>query len=503
MELLLDRRSSLPAYMQIRNHLREQILQGEISPGTRLPPERELARRLGVSRTTVVSAYDELTAEGLVEAHRGRGTTVLGPAAALGETVQPIAWPVHFSSLAQRLRGPASAEMSALRDLSAQPGVLSFATGTPDPTLTPRARFHEAWAAVLQQVGVEALASSPIQGIAPLRDLIVERMAQRGIVANRDNVVVVSGSQQGLDILVRLLTEPGDTVVAEAPTYYGALQTFQAQGLRVIGIPVDAQGMDVDSVEQTLTRYRPRLIYTIPNYQNPTGVTLSPNRRAKLLELSQRYGVPIIEDDPFGDLPFQGPPPTPIKALDPCGHVIYLSTFSKSLAPGLRIGWFTGPRPVVEMAILLKRVVDLQANSAGQYLVVEFARRGWLAEGIAAARSVYGRRCAAMDAGLQAHLPDGACWAPPQGGLFLWLELPELLSAHRLLTETGAQGVVFLPGSILYPSSGPRNGCRLNFSARTEAQIAQGTEVMGRALAKLVQGQASANAADSAASAVV
>ena len=491
MEFRIARESPVPAYVQIRNHLRAQILRGDLAPGTRLPPEREMARLLGVSRTTVVSAYDELAAEGLVEARVGRGTVVVGPPSPPGsEGVQPIAWPAHLSSLAQRLQGPTDAELLTLLELSARPGVISFAGGLPDPDLIPSHRYAEAWEAVLKEVGTAAAASSPVQGIAPLRDLIAERLAQRGIAATPEHITVISGSQQGLDLLTRLLTEPGDTVLCEAPTYFGALQAFRVQGLRAIGVPMDRDGMDVGRVEALVARYRPRFIYTIPTYQNPTGATLSLERRERLLAIAQKYQVPVVEDDPLGDLWFQEPPPPPIKALDERGHVIYLGTFSKSLAPGLRVGWLAAPRPVVDMVLLLRRVADLQSNTAGQYLVVEFARRGWLDEGIALARATYGARCRAMDEALRQHMPRGAEWLLPGGGLYLWLRLPEGVDAHRLLQEAGREGVVFLPGRVLYPDMGPRNVCRLSYTALREEDIARGVAILARGVRRFLQGKA-------------
>ncbi|MGQ9595637.1 MAG: MocR-like pyridoxine biosynthesis transcription factor PdxR [Anaerolineae bacterium] len=491
MEFRVARESPVPAYMQIRNHLRAQILRGDLAPGTRLPPEREMARLLGVSRTTVVSAYDELAAEGLVEARVGRGTVVVGPPpSAESEGVQPIAWQAHLSSLAQRLQGPTAAELLTLQELGTRPGVLSFAGGLPDPDLIPSRRYAEAWEAVLRQVGTAAAASSPVQGLAPLRDLIAERLAQRGISTTPEHILVISGSQQGLDLLTRLLTEPGDPVLCEAPTYFGALQAFRVQGLRPIGVPVDRDGMDVDRVEALVARYRPRFLYTIPTYQNPTGATLSPERRERLLAVAQKYQVPIVEDDPLGDLWFREPPPPPIKALDKRGHVIYLGTFSKSLAPGLRVGWLVAPRPVVDMALLLRRVADLQSNTAGQYLVVEFARRGWLDEGIALARATYGARCQALDEALRQQMPRDVEWQTPQGGLYLWLRLPEGMDAHRLLQEAGREGVVFLPGRVLYPDLGPSNVCRLGYTALKEEEIVRGVGILARSVRRLLQGGA-------------
>ncbi|MFQ6100986.1 MAG: PLP-dependent aminotransferase family protein [Anaerolineae bacterium] len=486
MHLQLDSESKLPAYMQIRNQLREQILRGDLPADAQLPPERTLAQSLGVSRTTVVSAYGELKAEGLVKGHVGRGTLVVGGAAWMD--AQPIAWPAHFSSLGRRLVQHAQpAELLTLRRLSAQPDVISLALGLPDPTLLPPERLQQAWETVVERVGVAAVGTCPVQGTLAVREVIAARMRERGVTVGPEGMVLVNGSQHGLDLLLRLLAEPGDTVLVEAPTYFGALQSFLALGVRLVGVPVDEEGMDVERVEFLLARYRPRFIYTVPTYQNPTGATMSLERRERLLALSQRYQVPIVEDDPFGDLYFDQPPPPPIKTLDQHGHVLYLSTFSKSLAPGLRVGWLVASGPLVERAALLNRVTELQPNTVGQHLVVEFARQGWLEDQVALARSVYRARCQAMDAALRCHRLSGLCWVVPEGGMFLWLHLPEQVDAQHLLVETGQQGVLFLPGHLMYSAGGPRNVCRLNFSIPDQEAIEQGVATIVAALKRLLR----------------
>ena len=491
MHLQLDSESKLPVYVQIRNQLRERILNGDMPTGTQLPPERALARSLGVSRTTVVSAYDELEAEGLVEGYVGRGTIVVGAAARMG--AQPIAWPAHFSGLGRRLVQHAQPpELLTLARLSAQPGVISLALGLPDPTLLSPEQLQRAWEAVVGRLGAAAVGVCPVRGTPAIREVVAARMRERGVTVTPEGTVVVNGSQHGLDLLLRLLAEPGDAVLVEVPTYFGALQCFQAWGVRLIGVPVDEEGMDVERVEFLLARYRPRFIYTVPTYQNPTGATMSLGRRERLLALAQRYQVPIVEDDPFSDLYFHQPPPPPIKALDRYGHVLYLSTFSKNLAPGLRVGWLVAPSPLVERATLLNRVTELQPNTAGQHLVVEFARQGWLEKQIGLARSTYRARCQAMDTALQRHrLPD-LHWVVPEGGMFLWLRLPEQVNAQALLVETGQHGTVFLPGSLMYPAGGTSNVCRLNFSMPDQEAIEQGIATIAAALNRLLRRPAEA-----------
>jgi len=484
-ELRIDPDSRLPVYTQISNQLREQILRGDLPPGARLPPERALARSLGVSRTTVVNAYDQLEGEGLVEGQVGRGTLVVeGPRGGAG---RPIAWPAHFSSLGRRLAQHAGvAELLTLRRVSAQQGAVPLAMGFPDPHLLPEERLRAAWETVVGREGPAAVGTCPVQGVDALREVIAARMGRRGVAVDPQDLVMVNGSQHGLDLLLRLLVEPGDTVLTETPTYFGALQSFQAWGVRLVSVPVDERGMDVDQVEFLLARYRPRFVYTVPTYQNPTGATMDLERRERLLALAQRYQVPVVEDDPFGDLYFQDPPPPSLRALDRHGHVLYLGTFSKTLAPGLRVGWLAAPNPIIEQATLLNRVTELQPNTAGQHLVVEFDRRGWLEEQIDLARSTYARRCQAMDRALRQHRLSDLHWTLPGGGMFLWLRLPETIDAHDLLVACGRQGVTILPGALMYPAEGPRNVCRLTFGAVDADTIERAVTTLALAMQQLL-----------------
>ncbi len=482
--LEIDAQSDVPTYLQIFQQLREQILRGDLPGGFQLPPERALARDLGLSRTTVVNAYGELKAEGLASAHVGRGTIVEAPPANLGP--HPIAWPVHLSALGHRLtRYPHTTDLPALR-LSGRPDVVSFAMGLPDPALVSPERLIIAWQAIVEQFGSMSVNVCPPQGLSSVREVIARRMERRGVSVAPEHIIVVNGSQHGLDLLLRLLVEPGDTILTEIPTYFGALRCFQAWGVRIIGAPVDEQGMDIDRVEPLLARYHPKFIYTVPAYQNPTGATMSLERRQRLLALAQRYQIPIVEDDPFSDLYFDDPPPSPLKALDRHGHVLYLSTFSKCLAPGLRVGWLAAPLPIVHHAALLNQITELQPNTVGQRLVVEFARRGWLEEQIGQARAMYRERCRVMDVALRRIQTPGLHWMTPKGGMFLWLQLPDLLTSRALLEETARQNVIFLPGDLMYPSDGPSNACRLNFSIPDASAIKRGVEAIATALSELL-----------------
>lgn len=492
MRLQVDSSSQLPVYLQIRDQLREQIVHGDLPAGAQLPPERALARSLGVSRTTVVNAYDELEAEGLVKGYVGRGTIVAEGAAQA--SAQPIAWGAHFSGQGRRLVQHAQPTgLLTLHRLSAQPGVISLALGLPDPALLSPERLQRAWEKIIGRLGTAALGTCPVQGTQAVREVIGARMQRRQVTISPDELAVVNGSQHGLDLVLRLLAEPGDAVLVEVPTYFGALQCFQTWGVRLLTVPVDREGMDVERVEFLLARYHPRFIYTVPTYQNPTGATMSLERRERLLVLAQRYQVPIVEDDALGDLYFHQPPPPPIKALDRHGHVLYLSTFSKNLAPGLRVGWLVAPDTLIQRAILLNQVTELQPNTVGQHLVVEFARQGWLEEQIELARSTYSIRCQTMDTALQQHHTTARLhWVVPDGGMFLWLHLPSEVDAQDLLIETGRQGVVFLPGALMYPGGDTRNMCRLNFSVPDQPAIRRGVRTIAAALDRLLRRPADA-----------
>ncbi|MBX6342882.1 MAG: PLP-dependent aminotransferase family protein, partial [Thermomicrobiaceae bacterium] len=354
----LDRASETPLYLQISRQIRERIESGELPPGTRLPPERRLAAMLGVNRTTVVNAYRELAAEGLVYGHVGRGTMVADGAAPR--------WPERRASRAipwGQLLTPATAPLSdpLLRDTSIVAGrsdVISFATGIPSPDLYPVEQIGNLLDEGLHDAGPALLQYCPTEGYPPLRQAVADWLGREGRPVAAERVLIVTGSQQGLYLLARALLEPGDLVAVEAPTYLGALQIFRAVGARLLPIPVDQDGMRVGLLEDLILRRRPKLIYTLPTFQNPTGATMTLDRRRRLLALASRYQIPIIEDDPYGELRFEGRPVPRLRTLDEHDTVIYLSTVSKILFPGFRVGWVCGPRPVIDRLAHVKQLVD-------------------------------------------------------------------------------------------------------------------------------------------------
>jgi DNA-binding transcriptional MocR family regulator len=489
MMLQLRRDSRTPLYLQIRNQLREMILDGTLSEGSRLPPERKMAAALGVNRSTVVNAYRELAADGLVEGHVGRGTIVRRPSLAPSQPpahliAHPLLWAEYFVPRPEGGRDPLLRDLMALL---ARADTISFAAGVPAPELYPLDDFRQAIDHVLSTAGLILLQPCPVEGYYPLRQTIAQRLASRGATVRAENVLIVTGSQQGLDLIARAFLRAGDEVVVEAPTYLGALQIFTAAGARLLGVPLDKEGMRPDVLENTLIRYRPKLIYTLPTFQNPSGRTMSPRRRLQLLELAHRHRVPIVEDDPYGELYYTKQAPSPLLASDQDGYVIYLSTFSKILFPGLRLGWVAAPRPVIERLSQIKQLADLHCSTLIQGAVQEFCQRGALDRHLEGVRDLYRQRRDAMLAALADVAPAGLEWDEPQGGFNLWCRLPPGVKARQLMAEAARQRVAIVPGEVFYPDGGGQEEMRLNFSYPPVAQIQEGVQRLGVALTALVK----------------
>jgi len=465
------------------------ILDGTLSEGSRLPPERKMAAALGVNRSTVVNAYRELAADGLVEGHVGRGTIVRRPPPALAQLpnhliAHPLVWNEYFVPRPEGGRDP------LLRDLMAlltRADIISFAAGIPAPELYPLDDFQQAMTYILDTAGQTLLQPCPVEGYYPLRQTIARRMARRGATVRAENILIVTGSQQGLDLIARAFLRAGDEVVVEAPSYLGALQIFSTAGTRLLGVPLDGEGMRVDILENILLRYRPKLIYTLPTFQNPSGRTMAPRRRLRLLELARRHRVPIVEDDPYGELYYTDQPPSPLLALDQDGYVIYLSTFSKILFPGLRLGWVAAPRPVIERLSQIKQLADLHCSTLIQGVVHEFCQRGALDKHLDRVRGLYRQRRDAMLTALTKYGPTGLEWDEPQGGFNLWCRLPPGLKARQLMVEAARQGVALVPGEVFYPDGGGQEEMRLNFSCPPVALIEEGVQRVGVALTALLK----------------
>jgi len=393
---------------------------------------------------------------------------------------------------AQRTKSVKSSVIRELLKITQRPEVISFAGGLPAPEVFPVARFQEACQRVLATQPTTALQYGPTEGYRPLREFIVAQMARYGIVATVDNVLITSGSQQALDLIAKLLINRGDRILVESPTYLGALQAFDLMGAEYVTVPVDDDGLQTCNMEQAL-RSGPKFMYILPNFQNPGGVTLSRKRRDELVELSDRYGIPIIEDDPYGQLRYEGEHISPLVVLDrtnllrdngyKLGNVIYLSTFSKVLAPGLRVAWIVAPPDVIAKLVQIKQSTDLHTSTFTQMVVYEAARDGFIDEHVKLIRATYKVRRDAMLSALNDFFPPEVSWSHPHGGLFLWVTMPPGVDSSRLLELALRQNVAFVPGEPFYPNGDTGSHMRLNFSNAAPEQIREGIRRLSIAVA--------------------
>jgi len=393
---------------------------------------------------------------------------------------------------AQRTRTVKSSAIRELLKLTQSPEVISFAGGLPAPELFPVREFQEACNTVLRDSGATALQYGQTEGYTPLREMIARNVQRYGIEASAENVLVTSGSQQALDLVAKLLINRGDRILVESPTYLGALQAFNLLGADYVSVPTDNDGIRTDLLEEAL-RSGPKFMYLLPNFQNPAGVTMSLSRREELVYLSNKYGIPILEDDPYGQLRFEGEHLPPLFVLDRAnmrpddhyqnGNVIYLSTFSKTLAPGLRLGWIVAPPDVISRLVQIKQGTDLHTSTFTQMVAYEVARNGFLDEHVRTIRSVYKERRDVMLKSLEECCPPGITWTHPEGGLFLWMTLPEGLDCRELFHTAVKNNVAFVPGDSFFAEerSGTRN-LRLNFSNAKPEQIRIGIRRLAAAI---------------------
>jgi 2-aminoadipate transaminase len=398
---------------------------------------------------------------------------------------------------AQRAKQVKSSQIRELLKFTQNPEIISFAGGLPAPDVFPAERFEQACHRVLETQARLALQYGATEGYEPLREMIARHTARYGVKAKPENVLITSGSQQALDLIGKLLINLGDRVLVEAPTYLGALQAFNVYGAEYVAVPSDHDGLQTDLLEGSL-RLGPKFMYVLPNFQNPGGTTLAEGRRHELVLLADRYGIPIIEDDPYGQLRYEGEHLPPLIVLDrenlrrddgySIGNVIYLSTFSKTLAPGLRLGWIVAPPEVIGKLVQLKQGSDLHTSTFVQMVAYEVARDNFLDEHIKLIRRVYGERREVMLRALEENFPSEVTWTRPQGGLFLWVTLPAGMDCHQLFEAALKENVAFVPGDSFYPGNGhveeARRHFRLNFSNASPDQIREGIRRLGVAIKK-------------------
>lgn len=398
-------------------------------------------------------------------------------------------WSTRLSQAANNMTS------SAIRDLlkvTERPEIISFAGGLPAPECFPTEELTAAAERVLVERPLAALQYGPTEGYTPLRAFIAEHMADLDVHVPAEQVLISSGSQQALDLLGKLFIDPGSLVAVEEPTYLGALQAFRPYSPRFAALPMDEEGLRADALERLLqSGERPRFLYVVSCFQNPTGVTISPARKEALLKLAAAYDLPIIEDDPYGELYYEGERPPLMAALDlklhgELRHVVYLSTFSKLLAPGLRVGWVVAPTPLLGKIVEAKQGMDLHSGSLAQATAYEVCRDGLLKRHVPTIRATYHARRDAMLTALERFMPEGVHWTHPNGGMFIWLTVPEHIDTADLLAVAADQQVVFVPGATFHANGGGTNTMRLNFSHSAPERITEGVGRLAAAIREMI-----------------
>lgn len=473
----VDRDSIVPLYRQIYEALRESILAGKLPGSARLPPERALASRLNVNRSTVVHAYRELVADGLIEQRVGSGSRVV-PAVRQGQPARSPAVPWWVTLPPWRV-GEFPTVLGELASKQ-EPGRISFVQGVAPDEPSPLSGLAASFARVAKDPRfIHSYGDS--EGYEPLRDAIAVRMAERGSHATARDIIVLTGSTQGIMIVAQSLAEPGDEIIVETPSYPGALQIFQICGLRAIPVPVDDDGLRVDHVEAILRTRKPRFIYTMPSLHNPTNATMNADRRERLVTLARRAGVPIVEDDPYGELARPSVPSLMAMAPD---YVVYLSTFSKLIAPSLRVGWLCAPRTILERLLLRKQAHDMATSLYVQAAICDYLQTSYDSHIPLLRQELYHRRQLADEA-IALHWPRTLRTSKPGGGFYLWVTAPREIRARPLLDAAERFGASFLFGEAFYANGGGDHNFRLALTAVARDEIAEGIRRIGQAISSI------------------
>lgn len=485
MRIPLDRESDTPLYEQIGNYLRNAILSGKLTADTRLPAYRQLANDLGVNRATIENAYSLLEAEGLVFSRMGSGTYILPhsliPKASKNniDSSLPL-WQQNFRFQESNTNLDSIDEM--LQN-AGHPNPISFASGISDTRQFPSEEFRKILQTVMRRDQIAALEYGERSGYAPLREGIVHILASQGLQTNSESILITAGSQQAIFLVAQVLLKPNDIILVENPTYSVAIDLFRALGFQIIGIPMDSQGMQVEKLEKLLQQHHPKLIYTIPNFHNPTGTCLSSPRRRELILLAEKYNVPILEDDFVGDLRYEGHAQPSLKALDSNGQVIYVGTFSKMLMPGLRVGFIVADGPVYDSLLNFKRLSDLATSTLIQRALDAYVTVGRYQTYLHRSSQIFRKRRDVMVEAIKKYLPSKVSFDIPSGGLFIWLRLPEKMYADELLPLACKEGISFVPGNFFFiDDKDGKEWLRLNFASQPVEDIEEGIKRLGKAI---------------------
>ena len=469
----LQNASSAPLYKQLAASLGSAIESGLLPTGQRLPPERRLADELHLSRTTIVNAYRLFDQEGKVSSLIGSGTYV-------GQEATSFATPMPWNQLLlPHLRSPLSSILRSLLAIPTASDSISLAAGMPDPELYPTALLQQ----FRHPIAPIDLGYLPIEGYQPMRRALAEWLKNRQLSLSEDEIMILSGSQQGLYLLCKCFIAPGDSIIVESPTYLGAIQVFQASGARLLTLPGTIDAASLPILEDYLVRYRPKLFYLVSTFQNPSGRTIDAAVRKSLLALAAKHRLIIIEDDPYGHLGYDRVAPPPLKSQDCYGGVLYLGSASKIFFPGLRTGWLAAPPEVLNRLAEEKQYADLHSNNLSQWLLSRYLASGEADLHLEKIRSCYRSRRDILARALKRYCGQALDFDIPDGGFYFWCRLKQGGSAQALLYEAAQRGVSFVPGEAFYADRSGANEFRLCFAACSEEKL----EIAAQRLAQAIR----------------
>lgn len=486
----IDRDVSFPLYQQVIEKIKTFIDRGDIKPGAHLPPTRTLAKKLGVSRTTIYQAYQELQALGYLQSRPGSYTIVQERMKEVGYNPQAhglIRWDRVTTAQAEKIYRiflDFSPEKSLPPGKGEKP--VDFASLDPDPRLHPVKDFKRCVNLVLQKWGADALQYGKHQGYPPLCETIARRLRLHGISVSEKEILITNGAQQAIDLVIRMLGRPEKAVVVEAPTYANILPLLAFSAARVTAVPMRDDGMDLGVLEKVLARDDISFVYTIPNFQNPTGITTTHEHREKLLALCSRHKVPIVEDGFEEEMKYFGKVDLPIKSIDRDNIVIYLGTFSKALFPGLRIGWITADRECIQRLMAIKRFSDLSSGTFVQAVLHSFCQLGYYDLHLRRLHRIFRKRMETTLETMESCFPREVVWTRPVGGYTLWVEIPRKIEDEDLYEALLAFGVTVSPGSYYFPQKEASSHFRISIAGLNEDEIREGMRRLGRALFSLI-----------------
>jgi len=474
-----DKSTPVPLYIQIKEYIKEKIETGEWTLGTKIPPQRTLAQAFGVNRSTIVAAMEELIADGLLKGKRGSGTKIINNSWSLMTSTPPPDWNSYVQAGSYYPNLPTIQEINKAEFDS---NIIRLGTGELSPDLFPREMMKQVFEKLTGHI--DSLGYEEPKGLLFLREQLSRYLKTIGIEASPSSILIVSGALQALQLISIGLLRRGATIFLEKPSYLYSLHVFQSADMRLFGLPLDEHGIQANKISEQKKRQNASLLYTIPSFHNPTGILMSEERRRKLIDVCEKERLPIIEDDVYRELWLDSPPPPPLKAIDKNGLVLYLGSMSKTLSPGLRIGWIVGPKPVIERLADIKMQTDYGSSSLSQWAVAEWLASGLYHQHLEEVRKELKVRREIMIGSLQRYFSDIATWTVPRGGFYIWLRILPSISIRELFEKALEHGLLLNPGNV-YDKHAAQY-LRLSYSYASLADLEKGMFRLSKVIRQLI-----------------